>query len=66
MADRAPGATDARLEGQRLALRRWRSGVHDGYISEKKRVVNALEPARGDGKLSDSDTDFAVQGNSAS
>jgi long-chain fatty acid transport protein len=34
-----------------------------GYLSEKKRVVNALEPARGDGKLNYSDTDFAVQGN---
>ena len=34
-----------------------------GYLSEKKRVANALEPARGDGKLNYSDTDFAVQGN---
>jgi len=33
-----------------------------GYISEKKRVSN-LDPARGDGKLRYSDSDFAVQGN---
>jgi long-chain fatty acid transport protein len=33
-----------------------------GYIREKKRVNN-LDPARGDGKLRYSDTDFAVQGN---
>jgi len=32
------------------------------YISEKKRVSN-LDPARGDGKLRYSDSDFAVQGN---
>jgi long-chain fatty acid transport protein len=33
-----------------------------GYISEKKRVAN-LDPARGDGKLRYSDSEFAVQGN---
>ena len=33
-----------------------------GYLQEKKRVAN-VDPARGDGMLSYSDTDFAVQGN---
>ncbi|MEA3244425.1 MAG: outer membrane protein transport protein [Pseudomonadota bacterium] len=33
-----------------------------GYLADKKRVFNA-DPARGDGKLRYSDTDFAVQGN---
>ena len=33
-----------------------------GYLSDKARV-NTLDPARGDGKLRYSDTDFAVQGN---
>jgi len=33
-----------------------------GYMSDKKRMFNA-DPAKGDGKLRYSDTDYAVQGN---